>query len=124
MPVKIHESWKNVLEDEFAQSYFKALADFVRAEYLTAKIFPPAKLVFNAFELCSYDQVKVVILGQDPYHSAGQAEGLCFSVPAAAAIPPSLQNIYKEIVAAVERDADGPRRCGRFTSGPRLGNFH
>ena len=101
MPVKIHESWKNVLEDEFAQSYFKALADFVRAEYLTAKIFPPAKLVFNAFELCSYDQVKVVILGQDPYHSAGQAEGLCFSVPAAAAIPPSLQNIYKEIVADV-----------------------
>ena len=97
MPVKIHESWKNVLEDEFAQSYFKALADFVRAEYLTAKIFPPAKLVFNAFELCSYDQVKVVILGQDPYHSAGQAEGLCFSVPAGAAIPPSLQNIYKEI---------------------------
>ena len=101
MDVKIHESWRQVLNEEFDQPYFKDLAKFVRAEYLATKIFPPAKLVFNAFELCPYDQVKVVILGQDPYHGVDQAHGLCFSVPKAVACPPSLQNIYKEIVADV-----------------------
>lgn len=101
MNVKIHESWKTVLNDEFEKSYFKILSEFVRAEYLSTKIFPPARLIFNAFNLCPFDEVKVVILGQDPYHGVGQAEGLCFSVPDQVPMPPSLQNIYKEIAADV-----------------------
>ncbi|MEK7208998.1 MAG: uracil-DNA glycosylase [Patescibacteria group bacterium] len=118
MVVKINESWKNVLGEEFEKSYFRALTDFVRAEYLSTKIFPPAKLVFNAFELCPYEAVKVVILGQDPYHGAGQAEGLCFSVPAPTAIPPSLQNIYKEIAADV---GGQPPNHGHLESWARQG---
>jgi len=80
MDVKIEESWKNQLQDEFEKPYFKQLSEFVRSEYASQTIYPPAKLIFNAFEQCPFNQVKVVILGQDPYHGPGQAHGLCFSV--------------------------------------------
>lgn len=97
MDVKIEQSWKDQLQDEFGKPYFKQLTEFVRSEYQTQKIFPPAKLIFNAFDQCPFDQVKVVILGQDPYHGPGQAHGLCFSVNDGVDFPPSLRNIFKEI---------------------------
>ena len=97
MSVKIDESWKLRLSDEFEKPYFKSLTDFVRQEYSTRTIYPPAKLIFNAFDQCPFHQVKVVIVGQDPYHEPGQAHGLCFSVNDGVQIPPSLVNIYKEI---------------------------
>ena len=98
MNVKIEESWKSVLADEFDKDYFIKLTDFVRGEYLAGKkIYPAAKNIFNAFNLCPFDSVRVVIIGQDPYHEPGQAMGLCFSVPDGITPPPSLVNIYKEI---------------------------
>jgi uracil-DNA glycosylase len=97
MSVEIEQSWKAILQDEFEKDSFKKLAQEVKDAYLSHPIFPPPKLVFNAFTLCPFDMVKVVILGQDPYHKKGQAHGLAFSVPHEVAIPPSLQNIYKEI---------------------------
>ena len=98
MNVKIEESWQNALKDEFEKDYFQKLTDFVRAEYLSGKtIYPAPKNIFNAFNLCSLDSVKVVIIGQDPYHEPGQAHGLCFSVESGVDLPPSLINIYKEI---------------------------
>lgn len=97
MDVKIEQSWKDQLKDEFEKDYFVRLTNFVREEYKTKKIFPPAKLIFNAFEHTPFDKVKVVILGQDPYHNDGQAHGLCFSVPESVQAPPSLVNIFKEI---------------------------
>lgn len=97
MDVRIEESWKKRLQTEFDKPYFKELTDFVRNEYRTKRIFPPAKLIFNAFDSCPFDDVKVVILGQDPYHGMGQAHGLCFSVNDGVEIPPSLVNIFKEI---------------------------
>ena len=97
MNVKIEESWKNILKDEFEKPYFESLTQFIRREYSSQQIFPPAKLIFNAFDQCPFDQVKVVIIGQDPYHNPGQANGLCFSVNDGVRIPPSLTNIYKEI---------------------------
>lgn len=97
MDVKIEESWKEQLKDEFEKDYFIKLTDFIRNEYRTKQIFPPAKLIFNAFEHTPFDQVKVVILGQDPYHNDGQAHGLSFSVPDGIRQPPSLVNIFKEI---------------------------
>lgn len=99
MDVKIEQSWKVQLQDEFEKPYFKQLTEFVRLEYQTQKIFPPAKLIFNAFDQCPFDRVKVVILGQDPYHGPGQAHGLCFSVNDDVDFPPSLRNIFKEIQA-------------------------
>lgn len=99
MDVKIEKSWKSVLKDEFGKDYFNQLTDFVRSEYLNAKVYPPAKLIFNAFNNCSFDDVKVVIIGQDPYHGPGQANGLCFSVGEGIKMPPSLVNIFKEIEA-------------------------
>ena len=101
MDVKIEESWKCQLQDEFEKPYFKQLTDFVRSEYASQTIYPPAKLIFNAFEQCPFDQVKVVILGQDPYHGPGQAHGLCFSVNDGVDFPPSLRNIFKEIQADI-----------------------
>ncbi|MBF1386849.1 uracil-DNA glycosylase [Prevotella aurantiaca] len=95
--VDIEASWKQHLEDEFVKPYFAQLTESVRNEYKNGLCFPPAKLVFNAFNLCPFDKVKVVILGQDPYHEQGQAMGLSFSVPEGIMLPPSLQNIYKEI---------------------------
>ncbi|MBI5138911.1 MAG: uracil-DNA glycosylase [Candidatus Vogelbacteria bacterium] len=97
MQVKIEQSWKNALADEFEKPYFKELAYFVRDEYKNARVYPPARFVFHAFEKTSFDKVKVVILGQDPYHGHGQAHGLCFSVNKGVRIPRSLENIYKEI---------------------------
>ncbi len=95
--VDIEASWKQHLEGEFVKPYFAQLTESVRNEYKNGLCFPPAKLVFNAFNLCPFDKVKVVILGQDPYHEQGQAMGLSFSVPEGIMLPPSLQNIYKEI---------------------------
>ncbi len=97
MDVKIEQSWKEQLQSEFSKDYFARLTDFVRNEYKTKKIFPPAKLIFNAFDHTPFDKVRVVILGQDPYHNDGQAHGLSFSVNEGIKTPPSLVNIYKEI---------------------------
>lgn len=99
MDVRIEESWKRVLSEEFEKPYFERLTEFVRNEYSTTTIYPPAKLIFNAFDHCPFDKVKVVIIGQDPYHGAGQANGLCFSVNKGIAMPPSLVNIFKEIAS-------------------------
>ncbi len=97
MEVRIEESWKQVLQEEFEKPYFKKLTDFIRQEYRAHQVFPPAKCVFNALDSCPISRVKVVILGQDPYHGPGQANGLCFSVNDGIAKPPSLQNIFKEL---------------------------
>lgn len=97
MEVKIHDSWKKHLSKEFEKPYFKELVEFVKNEYKSKKIYPPPAQIFKAFELCPFENVKVVILGQDPYHGSGQANGLCFSVGDGVAMPPSLQNIFKEI---------------------------
>lgn len=97
MNVKIAPSWKEILNKEFEKEYFKALTEFIRTDIKDYKIFPPCKLIFNAFDQCSFEDVKVVILGQDPYHGPGQANGLCFSVNDGVKFPPSLINIFKEI---------------------------
>lgn len=97
MDVKIEESWKRVLGPEFEKKYFVDLTDFVRKAYMTNKCYPPAKLIFNAFNRTPFDKVKVVILGQDPYHEPGQAQGLAFYVPPEIQTPPSLVNIAKEL---------------------------
>ena len=97
MDVRIEPSWKAHLEGEFEKPYFQELTDFVRQEYTNGKVYPPGSLIFNAFEHCPFDEVRVVIVGQDPYHGVGQANGLCFSVNDGVRFPPSLQNIFKEI---------------------------
>ncbi len=97
MDVRIEQSWKRELQEEFDKPYFQALTEFVRSEYRTTTVYPPGNLIFNAFEKCPFDKVKLVIIGQDPYHEPGQAEGLCFSVRENVPFPPSLQNIFKEI---------------------------
>lgn len=97
MQVKLEPSWKKLLCEEFDKDYFKELTDFVRGEYLESTVYPPAKFIFNALDSTPVDKVKVVILGQDPYHGPNQAHGLSFSVPDNIPIPPSLLNIYKEI---------------------------
>ena len=97
MDVQIESSWKEVLQDEFEKPYFSELVEFVRQEYSTGTVYPPGKLIFNAFSHCPFDKVRVVILGQDPYHGPGQAHGLCFSVPEGVTKPPSLRNIFEEI---------------------------
>jgi uracil-DNA glycosylase len=97
MKVKIHPSWYEILNGEFDKDYFVRLTDFVRAEYNANRCYPPAKEIFNAFELCPFNKLRVVILGQDPYHGPGQAEGLCFSVKDGMELPPSLVNIFKEV---------------------------
>lgn len=97
MNVKIDNSWREHIGAEFEKPYFSALTDFVRHEYTTTTCYPPGSLIFKAFNLCPFDRVKVVIIGQDPYHEPGQAQGLSFSVPEGVPFPPSLQNIFKEI---------------------------
>lgn len=97
MNVQIEESWKQHLEPEFEADYFSRLTAFVREEYTHYTVYPPAKYIFNAFNSCPFNKVKVVIIGQDPYHEPGQAHGLCFSVNDGVPFPPSLQNIFKEI---------------------------
>lgn len=97
--IQLEESWKMVLETEFQKDYFKSLRAFVRASYKEGKVFPVPKNIFRAFELTPFDDVKVVILGQDPYHGEGQANGLSFAVESGTSLPPSLQNIFKEIIS-------------------------
>lgn len=97
MDVKIEPTWKSKLSGEFEKEYFIKLIDFVKHEYATQTVFPPGKEIFRAFESCDFDHVRVVIIGQDPYHGPGQANGLCFSVRDGIAMPRSLVNIFKEI---------------------------
>lgn len=97
MNVRIESSWKEHLKEEFDKDYFTRLTDFVRDEYHGGIVYPPGPFIFNAFDLCPFEKVKVVIIGQDPYHGPGQAHGLCFSVNDGVPFPPSLQNIFKEI---------------------------
>jgi uracil-DNA glycosylase len=112
MDVKIEPSWKEALKEEFEKDYFGKLTDFVKAEYSTKQIFPAGSQIFNAFDQCPFNKVKVVIIGQDPYHGPGQAHGLCFSVNDGVAFPPSLLNIFKEI----ERDLGIPSpKSGNLT---------
>lgn len=99
LDVKIEQSWKALLQKEFDKPYFAELTEFVRAEYKSYRIYPPGSQIFNAFNLCPFGKVKVVIIGQDPYHGPGQAHGLCFSVNDGVPFPPSLRNIFKEINA-------------------------
>lgn len=101
MDVRIEPSWKALLMEEFEKPYFLSLVDFVKDAYKTQKVYPPGKEVFRAFDLCPFDEVRVVILGQDPYHGKGQAHGLCFSVNEGIRMPPSLVNIFKEIEADI-----------------------
>ena len=104
MNVRIDESWRQVLQPEFDKPYFELLTDFVRHAYRTTQCFPPAGQIFRAFDLCPFDKVRVVIIGQDPYHDVNQAHGLCFSVQDGVPVPPSLVNIYKEL----QRDLGKP----------------
>jgi uracil-DNA glycosylase len=97
MEVKINDSWKQFLKSEFEKDYFIKLTDFIRNEYKSTTVYPPGSLIFNAFNHCPFNNVKAVIIGQDPYHGPGQAHGLCFSVRDGITFPPSLINIFKEI---------------------------
>ena len=97
MDVRIAADWKEILAGEFEKPYFQALTEFVRAEYAAGTVFPKGKNIFRAFDKCPFDKLKVVIIGQDPYHGEGQANGLCFSVGEGVPFPPSLQNIFKEV---------------------------
>lgn len=97
MDVRIEPQWKQKLQSEFEKNYFIELTNFVKREYQSQQVFPPPSKIFNAFDLCSFDKTRVIILGQDPYHDVNQAHGLCFSVPDGVRFPPSLQNIFKEI---------------------------
>lgn len=110
MNVRIEESWHKALAEQWEMPYFKTLTDFVRAQYATTTVYPPASKIFAAFDACPFDKVKVVILGQDPYHGPGQANGLCFSVNPGIPYPPSLINIFKEVSsdtgAAAPSDGD------------------
>ena len=111
MNVKIEESWKQVLAEEFSSLYFKNLAAFVKEAYSKGIVYPPGKYIFEAFNRTPFDKVKVVILGQDPYHEPNQAHGLCFSVQKGVHLPPSLVNIYKELedefgTKFLDRDGD------------------
>jgi len=103
MDVKIEPSWKKALSEEFDKPYFSELADFVKTEYQTQSVYPPPKFIFHAFDQCPFDKVKVVILGQDPYHGPNQAHGLAFSVTDGVPFPPSLQNIFKEIASDIKK---------------------
>lgn len=105
MDVKIETNWKSKLIDEFQKEYFISLVDFIKSEYQNNTIYPPGNMIFNSFNLCPFNKVKAVIIGQDPYHGPGQAHGLCFSVKEGVAFPPSLINIFKEI----EMDIGVPR---------------
>jgi uracil-DNA glycosylase len=99
MDVKIEESWKGKLSAEFGKPYFESLISFIKTAYQSAVVYPPGKEIFRAFDCCNFENVKVVVLGQDPYHGPGQANGLCFSVRDGVRMPPSLVNIFKEIQA-------------------------
>ena len=112
--VKIGGGWKEKLVGEFEQDYFKNLAEFVRGEYKKATVYPAPKNVFRAFDECPFDEVKVVVLGQDPYHGRGQANGLCFAVNAGVSTPPSLQNIFKELESDLGREVSHDADLSRW----------
>lgn len=95
--VRIAQDWKEVLHEEFSKPYFEELVEFVKGEYATGTVYPAGGNIFRAFDKCPFDKIKVVIIGQDPYHGPGQANGLCFSVARGVQFPPSLQNIFKEV---------------------------
>jgi len=95
--IQLEPSWKTALQEEFGKTYFTELTEFIRKEYTQGAVYPPPKNIFRAFDLAPFNEVKVVILGQDPYHGPGQANGLCFAVEERVALPPSLQNIFKEL---------------------------
>lgn len=119
--VKINSEWEEVLRDYFLTPDFIALADFVRQEYVSKKVYPKPEDLFSAFDLTPFSKVKVVILGQDPYHNPGQAHGLCFSVPEGVLPPPSLQNIYKEIEIDCKIKKD--KKSGDLSNWSRQGVF-
>ncbi|MFZ9044988.1 MAG: uracil-DNA glycosylase [Cyclobacteriaceae bacterium] len=110
MKVKIEESWRQMLQTQFDSPYFKQLTSFVKSEYSQYRIFPPGSQIFSAFDRCTFDNTRVIILGQDPYHGPNQAHGLCFSVNEGIPMPPSLLNIFKEIKADVGKDIP-PHGC-------------
>lgn len=112
MAVVIEESWKKKLGNEFDQAYFQELAEFVKKEYKDEVVYPGPKFIFRAFDLCPFDKVKVVILGQDPYHGPKQANGLSFAVNEGVTLPPSLQNIFKEIASDFQNQKPFVHRSG------------
>jgi uracil-DNA glycosylase len=114
MDVKIAVSWKDRLQEEFTKPYFESLISFVRSEYQANTVYPPGKDIFRAFDACTFDQVKVVIIGQDPYHGPGQANGLCFSVQKGMKMPPSLMNIFKEIHKDLGKPVPADGDLGRW----------
>lgn len=118
MDVKIEKSWKNQLINEFEKDYFQKLTRFIRQEYESQTVYPNGNQIFNAFDLCPFEDVKVVILGQDPYHEPGQAHGLCFSVPEGISNPPSLMNIFKEIKSDMGYE---PNKNGNLTRWSKQG---
>ena len=115
----IKNNWKNLLNDEFQKDYFKKLMAFIKNEYENKTIYPSKELIFNAFNLCPFNNVKVIIIGQDPYHQENQAQGLCFSVPDDVKIPPSLRNIFKEI----KNDINKQKTSGNLTNWAKQGVF-
>lgn len=128
MQVKIEESWRQQLQPQFDSAYFEILTNFVRKAYQTTTCYPPGRFIFEAFNRTPFDKVKVVILGQDPYHEPGQAHGLCFSVQPGIALPPSLLNIYKELVSEFGQPPTvmpgvDPRSLGRATALPNSGDL-
>ncbi len=110
MEVTIEAGWKAVLKEEFEMPYFKKLMEFVDSEYATNQCFPPEEQIFSAFNHTPFDEVKVVIIGQDPYHGEGQAHGLCFSVAKNVVLPPCLKNIFQEIILYCSHSYNDPRR--------------
>ena len=116
MNVRIDPTWREALADQWNMPYFESLTDFVRERYRTATVYPPASKIFAAFDACPFDKVKVVILGQDPYHGPGQANGLCFSVSPGVAMPPSLINIFKEIESDLGKPMPADGNLERWAS--------
>jgi uracil-DNA glycosylase len=114
MEVKIAQTWKERLSSEFEKPYFSTLIEFVKTEYQSATVYPPGKDIFRAFDCCDFDNVKVVIIGQDPYHGPGQANGLCFSVRDGVRMPPSLVNIFKEIKKDLGKEIPTSGDLGRW----------
>ncbi len=116
MDIKIEQSWKKQLAHEFEKDYFLKLVEFIKSEYSSYKIFPPEKQIFSAFDYCSFEDTKVVIIGQDPYHGVGQANGLCFSVADGVRKPPSLLNICKEIASDIGKPISTSGNLERWAS--------